>query len=151
MRPDCSAGASSILLPFRRRHPGLDPEFPKPQPIVGLELDGGAREQHQPLPARVLEQVAGQLLGQGALVVGEALPIARGQEHPVLVGRIGSGDGEGLVLLHLAGEFARDLNGPYLRAKCPAKGAFDEVGDLVLETSEDAHGWAARRLSMLRG
>ena len=72
-RPPARCASSSR----RADHPGLDPELPEAEPIVGLELDHRPRHQRQPLPARVLEQVAAQLGGQRVLVVGEPLAVAR--------------------------------------------------------------------------
>ena len=40
------------------------PNSPTPQPVVGLEVDGRARDQREALVARVLEQVVGQLLAR---------------------------------------------------------------------------------------
>ena len=122
--------------------PCLDPEFAEPEPIVGLELDHGAGQQRQTLAAGVLEQVAGELRRQRLLVGREPLAVTRRQEDPVLVGDDRARDREGLVLLHLPRELARDLDRTHLRAEGTAERAFDEAGDLAFEASENAHGRA---------
>ena len=84
-------------------------------------------------------------LGQRVLVVGEPLAVTRREEHAVLVGHVRARDREGLVLLHLARQLARDLDRAHLGAKGTAERAFDEAGDLAFEASENTHGLGRRR------
>ena len=130
--------------------PGLDPKLPESQPIVRLELDRRAGEHHQPLAASVLEQISGQLAGQRVLVVGEALTVARGKVHAVLVGDVCPGDRERFVLLHLAGQFPGDLHWAHLGPEGTAEGAFDQASDLFLQVSEHTHTTPRRGTVMLR-
>ena len=53
------------------------PNSPSPRRSSVSNSTTGREHQRQPLPPRVLEQVAGELLGQRGFVVGEALAVAR--------------------------------------------------------------------------
>ena len=61
------------LALVRRRldQPGLDPELAQAQALVGLEGDCGPGQQVVAAPPRVLQQVAGELLLERALVALE--------------------------------------------------------------------------------
>ncbi len=87
----------------------------------------------------MLEQVSGKLIAERVLVVDEPLAVTRGQEDPVLVRHIRARHGVGLVLLHLPGQLASELDRPHLGAEDTAERALDEACDLALETSEDTH------------
>ena len=63
------------LVGGRLDQPGLDPELAEAQALVGLELDRGPGQQVVAAPARVLEQVAGELLLERALVAFELDPV----------------------------------------------------------------------------
>ena len=55
----------------RLDEPGLDPELPEPKPLIGLEVHLWPGEQRVVVAPRVLEQIPGQLLLQGALIALE--------------------------------------------------------------------------------
>ena len=99
---------------------------------VSNSIDG-PREQRDPLAPGVLEQVARELAAQLALVALELLAILRGEPDDVLVGRVGARQRGDLVLLHLAGELARDLDRPDLGLEGARERAFDEAGELRFE------------------
>ena len=123
----------------RAHEPRLDAELAQPQAIVGVEGDLRAADEGQALAPGVLEQVGGQLVEDIALDPLEALAILGAQPDDELVGHVGARDRDRLVLVHLARELARDLDGPHLRAEDAAERALDEAGDLVLEVAKDAH------------
>ena len=81
------------LALVRRRldQPGLDPELAEAQALVGLELDRGPGQQVVAAAAGVLEQVAGELLLERALVAFELDPVLLGEVDGVLVGHVDAG------------------------------------------------------------
>jgi hypothetical protein len=124
----------------RRAHePRLDAELAQAQALVGVEGDLRAADQRELLAAGVLEQVGGELVDDLLLHPFEALAILRAQPHDVLVGHVGARHGDGLVLVHLARQLARDLDGADLGAEDAAERPLDEAGDLVLEVAQEAH------------
>src|SRR5205085_2101825 len=58
----------------------------------------------------------------------------------VLVRDIGARDRDGLVVLHLLRELARDLDGLHARLEGAAEGALEESLELRFQVAEDAHG-----------
>ena len=135
------------LLPLRRLlalarrgfdQARLDAELAQAEPIIGLEVDLGAGEQRVIVPARVLEQIAGELLLQRALVTLQALVILDRQPDRVLVRHVRPGHGCGSVGIHLLGELARQLHRLDLRGERPAEGPLDQVLDALLQVSQDA-------------
>ena len=127
--------------------PGLDPELPQREALVGVEADVGRRGEDHLLATGVLEHVGAQLVDHlvlDALVAGAIL----GREPDrVLVRHVHPRDGDGAVCVHLAGELAGQLHRAHLRAKHAPKGALDEVRDRGLDALEQVHrgdGGAAR-------
>src|SRR4051795_5300371 len=116
--PRRAASRGGGASPAARRgacgEPGLEPDLAEPQVVVGLELHGRAGQEGDALAAGVLEQVARQLAPQLGLVALELLTVRRREPHDVLVGRVGARERAHLVLLHLAGELAGDLDGAHL-------------------------------------
>ena len=72
--------------------PRLDPELAQPQALVGLEGDGGPGQQVVAAAPGVLQQVAGELLLERALVALESGAVLAGEVDGVLVGDVDAGD-----------------------------------------------------------
>ena len=70
----------------------------------------------------------------------EALAVLGREPDDVLVRDVDARDRHGLVLVHLLGEPAGELDRAHLAAEDAAERALDEVGDLALEVAEDGHG-----------
>ena len=128
-----------VVLLRAAHEPRLDAELAQPQALVGAELDLRPREQRHALAPRVLEQVAGQLLAQLALVAREDLPILAREPHHVLVGRVGARQRLDGVLVHLLRELAGDLDGPHLGLEGAAEGPLNEAGELLFQAAQHAH------------
>src|SRR5205807_7368441 len=126
-----------------------DPELAQTQTVVRLELDHRTREHRQALATRMFQQVSAQLAGECLLVVREALTIGRREVHPVLVRHVGARHRKRLVLLHLARQLAGDLDGTDLGPEGTTERAFDEAGDLALQSSKHAH--RGTRVDLRRG
>src|ERR687898_1428665 len=134
----------------RLDQPGLDPELPQPQAVVRLQRHLGSRQQRVIAPPGMLEQIAGQLLLERALVSLEAPVVLARQEHRVLVGHVHLRHGSGPVGVHLLGELAGDLDRLNLRAECTAEHAFDEALDPGFEIAQNAHHSQFLRRAPLR-
>ena len=129
------------VLVLRRPHEHrLDAELSEAQPFVGVELHRRAGYQGEPLVAGVLEQVVGELLGQPVLVALELLAVLGREVDVVLIRDVRAGNGDGLVVLHLLRELARDLDRLDARLERPAEGALEQPLELRFQVSEDAHG-----------
>ena len=128
-----------VLVRGRAHEPRLDAELAQPQALIGLELDLRAREQRDPLPARVLEQVAGELPRQFVLVALELLAVVRRQPDGVLVRGVHARQRLDLVLVHLLRELARDLHRAHLGLEGTRERALDEPGELGFKAAQDAH------------
>ena len=115
--------------------PRLDPELAQPQPLVGLEGDGRAGQQVVAAPARVLQQVARELLLERALVALEAGAVLAREVDRVLVGDVDPRHPGGLVGVHLLGQFAGQLDRLDLRAEGAAEDPLDEAFDPTLEAA----------------
>ena len=120
---------------------GLDAEFAEPQPVVGIQLDHGAREQVVVVMAGVLQQVAAELLCELGLVVLEALLVLGTEPDRVLVGNVDPLHRGGLVRVHLLGELPRDLHRLHAGAEGATEDAFDEALDSGFEVAQDADSW----------
>ncbi len=118
---------------------GLDAELAEAQALVGAELDLRARDEREPLAARVLEQVGAELVDDLALHAGEALAVLGGEEDGVLVGHVRARDRHRAVLVHLLGQPAGQLDRADLGLEDASERPLDQAGDLVLEASEHAH------------
>ena len=95
--------------------------------------------------ARVLEQVAAQLLRERGLVVLEALVVVRAEPDRVLVGHVDALDRGGLVGVHLLGELAGDLDRLHAGAEGAAEHALDEALDAGFKVAQNADGWLLDR------
>src|SRR3954468_22058245 len=137
-------GTVVALLAARVDEAGLDAELAELEPVVGLEVDRRAGEQGEPLPARVLEQIAGELPAQRALRVGEAFAIVGREPHGVLVGHVDPVQGGRAVIVHLAGQLAGDLDRADLRPEGTGERPLDQAGDLALQGLEHAHSERSR-------
>ena len=81
-------GASLLLtVTVRADQPRLDAEFPERQALVGVKRDDRVRGEDQLLAARVLEQVAAQLVDHLPLDSVVARTVLRREPHRVLVRR----------------------------------------------------------------
>ena len=118
------------------------PNSPSESAVVGAELDLRAGDQRQALAARVLEQVAGQLVDDLVLDALVALAIVGRQPDGVLVGDVGARNRHGAVLVHLLGQLVRDLDRAHLGLEDAAERALDEAGDAILEVAQHAHRWS---------
>ena len=114
---------------------GLDPELAEAQPLVGLELDRGTGQQVVVAAAGVLQQVAGELLLERALVALELGPVLAGEEDRVLVGDVDAGHPGGLVGVHLLSQLAGELDRLHLGAEGAAEDPLDEAFDPTLEVA----------------
>ena len=123
------------------------PNSPRRRRSSVSKRDLGPRDEGDALAAGVLEQVGAELVAQVALVAAELLAVARGQPHRVLVGDVGAGDGDDLVLVHLAGELAGDLDRPDLRLEGAGERPLDEAGELRLQVAQHAHSSEYRGLA----
>jgi hypothetical protein len=88
----------------------------------------------------VLGQVVGQLGEKGVLVGGELLPVGRRQVEDVLVRDVDARDRDRLVVVHLLGELAGQLDRLHVRPKGTAEDALDEGFDPVFDATENVHG-----------
>src|SRR5690606_8862822 len=135
-----------LALARRRLHePGLDAELAEAQALVDLDAHLWAREQRVIVLARVLEQVAGELLLQRALVPLEPLVILRPQPDRVLVGDVHPRDRGRAVRVHLLRELARDLDRLDLRREGTGEHPLDEALDPGFEVPQDADLGSPRR------
>ena len=119
----------------RLDQPGLDPELAEAQPLVRLELDRRPGQQVVAAAAGMVEQVAGELLLERALVALELAAVLLGEVDRVLVGDVDAGDARGLVGVHLLGEFAGEFDRLHLRAEGAAEDPLDEAFDATLEVA----------------
>ena len=145
-----SSPCSRLLALARRRlhQPRLDPELAEPQALVGLKLDRRAGEQVVVAAARVLEQVAGELLLERALVALERSRSWRREPDRVLVGHVDARDRGGLVGVHLLGELAGELDRLHLGAEGTAEHPLDEAFDPGFKVAQNADRrapWQAER------
>ena len=125
------------LALVRRRldQTGLDAELAEAQALVGLELDRGPGQQVVVAAAGVVEQIAGELLLERALVAFELDPVLLGEVDGVLVGHVDAGDPGGLVGVHLLGQLAGELDRLHLGAEGAAEDPLDEAFDATLEVA----------------
>ena len=123
------------LVGGRLDQPRLDPELAEAQPLVGLELDRRPGQQVVAAAARVLEQVAGQLLLERALVALELAPVLLGEVDRVLVRDVDARDARGLVGVHLLGQLAGEFDRLHLGAEGAAEDPLDEAFDATLEVA----------------
>ena len=133
-RPSSGRGRPARRRParlVRAHHARLDAELAEREALVGAELDLRAADEREALAAGVLEQVGGELVDDLVLDALEALAVLRRQPDGVLVGDVGARHRHGLVLVHLAGQLAGDLDRPHLGAEDAAERAFDEAGELL--------------------
>src|ERR1039458_185062 len=122
----------------------LNAEFPKRQPLVGVEGDQRAGRQYQLLATRMLEQVGAQLVDHLVLDTLVAGAVLWREPHRVLIWRVHARDRGGAMLVHLAGELAREFHRAHLRAEQAPESALDEVGDRCLDALQHVHWWTAR-------
>jgi len=120
--------------------PGLDAELAEAQALVHLQLDLRPRQQGIVVAAGVLEQVAGKLLAERALVAFDPLVVGRREPDGVLVGNVDARNGGGSVGVHLLGQLARDLDRLHLRREGATEDPFDEALDARFKVSQDADG-----------
>jgi hypothetical protein len=118
-------GRLGALAGRRLHHPRLDPELAQAQAVVLVELDDRAGEEVVVVAARVLEQVARELLLERGLVLLHALVVLLAEVDRVLVGHVDVLYRGGLVGVHLLGELARDLD----RLDAGAEGAAEDPLD----------------------
>jgi hypothetical protein len=83
----------------------------------------------------VVEQVAGELLLERALVAFELDPVLLGEVDRVLVGDVDPGDARGLVRVHLLGQLAGEFDRLDLGAEGTAEDALDQAFDATLEVA----------------
>ena len=126
-----------LLALVRRRldQAGLDPELAEPQALVGLELDRRPGQQVVAAAAGVLEQVAGELLLERALVAFELGAVLAREVDRVLVGDVDACDRGGLVGVHLLGQLAGEFDRLHLGAEGAAEDPLDEAFDATLEVA----------------
>src|SRR4051812_6883991 len=145
------------LVRGRLHQPRLDPELAQPQPLVGLELDRGPGQQVVTAPPRVLQQVAGELLLERALVALEFAAVLTREEDRVLVGNVDALDRGGLVRVHFLRQFARQFDWLHLRAEGTAEDPLDEAFEHRLEATQSTDGeilgigWPGAKGAPLRG
>src|SRR5205814_2134080 len=107
--------------------------------IIGLEQHQRARRQRVAFAAGVLDQVLGQLVAHLGLVGRELLAVGRVQVQRVLVGDVHAVDGDRLVVVHLLGQLARQLDRLHGGAKGAREHALEEAADLLLDGTKHAH------------
>jgi hypothetical protein len=83
----------------------------------------------------VLEQIAGELLLERALIAFELGPVPAREEDRVLVGHVDAGDAGGLVGIHLLGQLAGQLDRLHLGAEGAAEDPLDEAFYPTLEVA----------------
>ena len=133
MWPSSPCFGRLALVRGRLHQPGLDPELAQPQPLVGVEVDRGPGQQVVAAPPRVLQQVAGELLLERALVAFELAAVLLGEEDRVLVGDVDALHRGGLVGVHFLRQFARQFDRLHLGAEGAAEDPLDEAFDPRLE------------------
>ena len=100
-----------------------------------LELDRGPGQQVVAAAPGVLQQVAGELLLERALVALELGAVLLGEEDRVLVGDVDALDRGGLVRVHFLGQFAGQFDRLHLGAEGAAEDPLDEAFDPGLEVA----------------
>ncbi len=123
------------LVHWRLHQPGLNPELAEAQTLVGGELDRGPGQQVVLAPPGMLEQIAGELLLERALVAFELGAILFGEVDRVLVGDVDAGDRGGLVGVHFLRQFARQFDRLHLGAEGAAEDPLDEAFDPGLQVA----------------
>ena len=100
-----------------------------------LELDRGPGQQVVAAAARVLQQVAGQLLLERALVALQLGAVLLGEVDRVLVGDVDARDRGRLVGVHFLGQLAGQFDRLHLGAEGAAEDPLDEAFDPRLEVA----------------
>jgi hypothetical protein len=119
----------------RLHQSSLDPELAQSQPLVGLEFDRRPGQQVVVAAAGVVEQVAGQLLLEGALVALQLHPVLLGEVDGVLVRHVDPRHPGRLVGVHLLGQLASELDRLNLGAEGTAEHPLDQAFDATLEVA----------------
>ena len=104
-------------------------------------------DQRQPGRARVGVEVGGQLGRQRLLVGGEALPVLGRQVDRELVRDVDARHRDRLVVLHLAGQLAGELDRLQAAPKRPPEAALEESLDLLLDVAQEAHAVGFRSVA----
>jgi hypothetical protein len=126
----------------RRRcllHLGGDAERADIQLVGGLDHHPRSIRQRVALASRVLGQIAGQLGAEARLVGDELLAILRREIDRVGVGDVDGLDGDDLVVIHLLGQLAGQLDGLDVRLEGPADAALEDALQLALDPSQKPH------------
>ncbi len=113
----CLLGCGFALLAGRLDQPGGDTELAHVEILVLLHEHLGGGEERIALAPRVLGEVVGELRQERGLIRGELLAVVRRQIEHVLVRDVYPRDRNGLVLVHLLRELARELHGLHVRTK----------------------------------
>ena len=100
-----------------------------------LNSTAGPGQQVIAAPARVLEQVARQLLLERALIALQLGAVLLGEEDGVLVGHVDALDRGRLVSVHFLGQFAGQFDRLHLGAEGAAEDPLDETFDPGLEVA----------------
>ena len=133
--PTSPRAAARLGLLLGAHDAGLDPELAEPEPIVGLELDHRARRGASAVRGARARAGSRPARRTAPTRSPRTAPIARREEHPILVRHVGPRQREGLVLLHLPGELAGDLDRAHLGPEGTAERAFNKASDLFLEAA----------------
>ena len=124
--PSCAGGLTSRVW---------IPNSPRRRRSSVLNSTAGPGQQVVVAAAGVLEQVAGELLLERALVALELDPVLAREEDRVLVGHVDARDAGGLVGVHLLGQLAGQLDRLHLGAEGAAEDPLDEAFDPTLEVA----------------
>ena len=111
------------------------PNSPSRRRSSVLNSTAGPGQQVVAAAARVLEQVAGELLLERALVALQLAAVLLGEVDGVLVGDVDAGDPGGLVGVHLLGQLAGEFDRLHLGAEGAAEDPLDEAFDATLEVA----------------
>src|SRR6185437_6942571 len=115
-----------------------DPEGADGEVVVGLQQHQRTRRQRVALAPGVLDQVFDQLVSHLRLVGRELLAIGWVQEDGVLVRHVDAVDRDGLVVVHLLGQLACQLDRLHGRTERAREHALEEAADLLLDVAKEA-------------
>ncbi len=124
------------------------PNSPTRRSRVGDQAHGGAVRPATARPcARGRRGRRPARSSSDVLVRGEALPVLGREVHRELVRDVDARDRDRLVVLHLAGELARQLDRLQAAAERPPEAALEESLDLLLDVAQEAHAVGLRSVA----